>query len=488
MNLKFTITLFGTILLVSALLLYLVLDFRTDAQIAKSKLDKKDFESALSLFYNKHDLSEEEYYLASKAISGLESQINSQKTEKEKLERSKNLQKKFSLKISDYSLGEKRYYKITDPFLKELPTHSYFYEKALLDKISLEVEYQNEFQHTQDLLLILLEDPRPFIKQYSEIVKSLLHRGLAKMNDSEKEILLELINYLSSNEESSIFHSLYEVNGDKVGFRKGPGTENALVAKLNKGQILECFDEDPRVEEIGGTKGTWKECFSLETFQTGFVFSKFLSPKTEDSAKIESYKSRFSSIEEELIVDFQTWKSTEIPTSFHGTYTGSERYISEGKIGFTLYPNPSSKTSSKTICKKLSSRKNYFEFHFDTSKLNAKTDLFSLNEIALNESKKAFEFAVDKEGIFINSNKVVFTNNSSDQVFSLVLKAPKEDFFTADLYSKNSITLAGFQSKRLNDGIHSEERFSWEICLPQNPVSSDSKLYLYGFKIGVKSK
>lgn len=467
--------------LIISLLVYVIVDFRPTREKANESLRKENYLFILELYESENAIGEEDISILSQAISGLERGINQTKDEKSKEALLQKLNKIYKIQNTTYTKDEQDCYSLEDAYFSQLKQNSYWYQKSLLQKIHFSVLCNSKDKNSEYLNRILIEDPKNFTKETSIAIIELLRSEMNAIGEIESGFLKEVVHFLATQDSSDFFHNIYQLTGDRVNFRLGPGVEYPSTGQLNSGEELYCFDQDIKEEVIGGKLGHWKECFSPKLFRSGWIFSPQIQSIQPDPFWVNRCKTRFSMQETRIQIDFETWKEGDSPLYFHGKYIPTKRKVQSGEVGFTVYRPEDG--NQEMICRRFSEKLNLLEISYEVESSHLPVPLVNFNIIHTGTSYPAFYLLAEENAIHCNGEKFLLDAKTLRETISLKISSGKGKPIQADLIRKNSGVLQKIEALPMNLDWSNQEDYSWEICIPQAIHPSSDRVVLYGFQL-----
>lgn len=477
----FTISL-GIFLIVSTLA-YIFIDFRPIREQALEAYQKKRYFTVLELYKGERFLEEEDYALLALSLDGIMYEINEKPKPEAKIRSAESLRRRFGIDFEDKGRGTDTVcIHLDDPYFPYLKKHEYWYQLSVLAKTNATYFCNPSEINSEFLRKIIVENPTRLAKETSESIVHLMNSNLEKLEPWEINLFLEILHFLSSKENTLLFNSYHKTIRDSVHFRIGPGMENPSISLLPIGSELFCFDKDERKETIGDSTGYWYKCFSLNLFQSGWIFSAFLSQEPANKEQIEKMKNRFSNLEFYVLVDFDHWNERLIPHHFHGNYIRTEKVIRRGESGMRLYRPEDGKLDF--ICRKFSGRKNYFEIYYEVESSELPIPITELIVVQGGLAFPVFRVSVTKEAVFMNGAQFHIDRPSIRETLAIKITGIQGEHVLGTLIHKNKGVIQNLKSYPVEEKILKGNAYSWEICIPQTVKRSEDSVLLFGFRIG----
>ena len=288
---------------------------KTNLEKINNWLEKEEYEKLLE-FSNekKSNLTEEELYLSSKAISKFQSFLRKKKSEEKYSNKQyfQNLESKTGLKIKIINTDNGNLPTIDDVYEKSITNSKYYKNKSTLDRFKYTVS-TNEISENSFLLMDILEiDPRLFLQEFKAVwIESMKLGIISSLSDEAKDKFIQTLHFLASKEETDLKNHFFITEGTNVNLRSGPGTENANIGKLNDEEVFQ-IDSDYNTTSIGTKTGKWIQIYVWRTDTVGWIFSPFLRNSNFNSANAKAFEKEISKLNNFLTVDFNDWNSEEM--------------------------------------------------------------------------------------------------------------------------------------------------------------------------------
>lgn len=468
--------------LLASLLAYFFMDFRSLREQAMDALDSGKYFRILSIYHKEKGLEEEDYALLSLAVSGIEKQINLSQSESQKTKLLNRLNDYHEVSHAETKRDGTICTHLDDPFFSRLKKHAYWYQKALLEKVHASIFCNTPQKNSEYLNRILVEDPRNFMADTSTAIKELFRTEMDPIGEIELGFLRETIHFLSTQENSGFYQSIFRVTGDRVNFRPGPGTEYPAFIQLDRGAELFCFDKEAQEEIIGGKSGHWMHCFQPDRFRAGWIFSAQTERKEPDPELVAGCKERFSTLEYFTQVDFDTWREENIPLYFYGVYIPTKRKVKHGEIGFGVFRPENGKL--EFICRKFSGKKNFVEFYYEVETSEEPIPLLELHLTNAGVSYPVYKISVTEDSLVVNGRNFVLDTEGGRETLSIKITSGQGDNLRGNLIHKNLGVIKDVPALPLPGKFLEKGNYSWEVCIPQAVKKSGDIAYLYGFRIG----
>ncbi|MCC5814359.1 MAG: hypothetical protein JJT78_06350 [Leptospira sp.] len=472
---------FGFFILLSALA-YALIDTRPIREQAYETNSKHRYEKTIQLYDGERFLEEEDYALLALAVSGLEKEINLESDQSKKIKLADRLKNLYDIGFDVYMTNDSNCIHLDDLYISHIRKHAYYYQKVILSRANASYNCNPPQQNSEYLNRIMLEDPKNFIEETSQILIHLFQTSLDPIGELELNFFRENMHYLATQDKSKFYKEIYQVTGNNVNFRNGPGVENSIIGQLHVGSELFCFDKDQNEETIGGKFGKWMHCFSTEIFKSGWIFSGQITGANPDANLIQEGRRRFSNLEFFTQIDFDNWNERFIPLHFHGDYIPTKKVIHKNEIGFTLYRPEDGKT--ELICRKFSGRKNFLEIFYQVESTDLPVPIAELHVIKSGISYPAFRLAAMKGSIVLNGNRFVIDHPATREILAMKILPSEAGYVSGTIIHKNKGIVENLQSLPLDPKLFIGSSFSWEICIPQAIQRSNDTAILYGFRIG----
>ena len=449
---------------------------KTNLEKINNWLEKEEYEKLLE-FSNekKSNLTEEELYLSSKAISKFQSFLRKKKSEEKYSNKQyfQNLESKTGLKIKIINTDNGNLPTIDDVYEKSITNSKYYKNKSTLDRFKYTVS-TNEISENSFLLMDILEiDPRLFLQEFKAVwIESMKLGIISSLSDEAKDKFIQTLHFLASKEETDLKNHFFITEGTNVNLRSGPGTENANIGKLNDEEVFQ-IDSDYNTTSIGTKTGKWIQIYVWRTDTVGWIFSPFLRNSNFNSAKAKAFEKEISKLNNFLTVDFNDWNSEEIPDGFYGNYTASKKEIIDASVGFPIYPT----SIEQGICKTLKKDTQKITTTFFDQNSSERLILFYLRGVMNSNSKTLLKMEIENHKLYMNSKELNYEIEKNKPVaFDLKLFHEMESKINFSILTTNDKEF--FQ----NTKFERDEIRSWELCIPQGKKSS-SRLLLFSFKI-----
>ncbi|WP_108926872.1 hypothetical protein [Leptospira johnsonii] len=436
---------------------------------------KEKWEKVISLVKRSTAPTPEDLFYGSQSILRLNAELISKDSE-DRAKISARLQKENGIG-SDKSLESTGEFPVfEDPFVLQLRPGGYWRQKAILSRVEIAGEWEDDIQFLRDLKELIRSNPVTLgISYYSSVLKKVLRRE-TKLSDGDQNKLSELLGFLSVREDSTLLGSRFKNTGENTNLRTGPGTENPGKARLKKGILLYALDKDPRSETVQGRKGNWVQVYIPELQISGWIFSHFLEEDPYPISKAEETFTEFSQSEKSQAWDFAFWTEDKVPPGFHGEYIPTEKLALDGDYGIVLHRSKTGKY--KEICRIV--EEPFRSLEFLTANLSGEepVPIFKLYSGRPGEWKSAYQIDLDRESISINRNKYILGNSGGKKRFQL------------GIFSANGTTSASLLvgEKTVLQGISPEEELTstdgvlFKLCLQQADKRSDSNAAAFQFK------
>ncbi|TGK05146.1 hypothetical protein EHQ53_16005 [Leptospira langatensis] len=361
-----------------------------------------------------------------------------------------------------------------DPFLTQLRAGGYWRQKAVLSRLDLAGEWEDDISFLKDLKEFIRVNPITLGSSYSSVLKKILKRD-TKLSDVERDRLSELLGFLSTREDSPFLASRFKNTGENTNVRSGPGTENPGKTRLKKGILLYALDKDPRSETVQGRKGNWIQVYIPELQISGWIFSHFLEEDPFATTKAEQMLAEFSQSERSQAWDFAFWTEDKIPPGFHGEYIPTEKLALDGDYGIVLYRSQNGKY--KELCRIVEEPFRSLEFLAASLSGEETVPIFRLYSGRPGDWKPAYQIDLDRESVSINRNKYITGISSGKGRYLLGISSVGAP--TASLMVGEKTVLQGIQPEV---EFTPEEGNLFKLCLLQPDKKSGSNAAAFRFK------
>lgn len=418
--------------------------------------------------------SPDDLFYASHSLIRFNAELK-QKEPEERSKISKYFQKEFGIESVPSTEASGEFPVFEDPFLTQLRQGGYWRQKAIALRLEIAGEWEDDTSFSRDLREFLQTNPILFGSNYSNILRKALRREI-KLSSEERDKLSELLGFLSTREDSSLFAGRFKNTGENTNLRSGPGTENAGKARLKKGILLYSLDKDPRSETVQSRKGNWYQVYFPELQITGWIFSHFLEEDPFSPTKAEEMALRFSQSERSLAWDFAFWNESKNPDGFHGEYVPTQKLALDGDYGLVVYKAENDKY--KETCRIVEEPFRSLEFLAASLSGEETVPLFKLYAGRPGDWKSAFQIDLDRESISLNRNKYIIGSESGKRRFQLGLVSGSGSVSGSLLVGEKTV-LQGVQSE---EDFLSEEGTLFKLCLLQSEKRSGSNAAIFRFK------
>jgi len=468
------------IFLAVSLLAYVCIDFRPVREQAIEALKKQRYFTILDLYKDERFLEEEDYGILSLALDGITKEINTKPSAESRIRSAESLRRRYRIDFVNKGSVDEPCIHLDDPYFPFLKKHAYLYHRSLMAKATSTCFCNPPEENTLLLSRILLEDPNQMIRETSETLRTLFDAKINKLEELELGFFREVMHFLAEKEESEFYGNLYRTTGNRINLRSGPGQENPVIGQLESGDELYCYDEMrlPREEE----GGSWKKCFSVQLFRSGWVVSKYIQSLPPSQEIISRGRKRFSNLEFYTLIDFDSWNERIIPNHFHGNYIKTERVTRRGESGFRLYRPVDGRI--ELICRKFSGRKNYLELYYEIESSELPIPILELQIVQGGLVFPAFRISAQRNFVFLNGAKFMIDRPEVRETLSLKISSGSRANVRGTLIHKNKGVIENLDSYPIEERILISKAYSWEVCIPQALERSKDSALLFGFRIG----
>lgn len=153
----------------------------------------------------------------------------------------------------------------------------------------------------------------PSTTYLAQVVKMLfdaLKRGEVQIKEKDDFLANLIIQFGRKYPTSSEFSRLFVCNSESVNMRNSPDTRGALVAKIDKGEILIQLEKSMDTFQVGDVRDYWYRVATLRG-HAGWIFGKFLAPIDMSRFKDVETEERWS-----LDERFADWTDSHTPKNW----------------------------------------------------------------------------------------------------------------------------------------------------------------------------